>query len=215
MLTVRRRNIAGATASSRLYRCFPAGLVWLKCAAGNPSLTACCSLLCCCLTLAVRLSLGCTLLGRALAVSFLVAGLLFLLGVILTVLCPSSAIAGASSRLGRRAGCVSWIFSSAFGASTSRPFACASTFTSTCRRFSCQPQCSADTICRTFCRYGQRRSEHCVSNHARQGRFVARDSRVQANTSDDFIRFFCYFDDTHDEDHPKKPIQTTGNGGYH
>ena len=57
-LSVRRPDIAGSPMRTGLYGRFPAGPVWSKCAAGTPALTDGCSLLCCCLTLAIRLCLG-------------------------------------------------------------------------------------------------------------------------------------------------------------
>ena len=200
-LTVGRRDIAGASASTGLHRCFPAESAWTGHTAGASSLTAGCAFLPCRLTLAAGLRLGCILLGCVPVLFLLSVGLLFLPGIGLAGLSPAAAVAGASCRTA--------------DPSHSRAFSYAGALANPRRRFSGQAQSAADPVRRPLCHHGQGGSEHGVGDYARESRFTAGDSRIQADAGDDLIRLFRHLNNADDEHHPEKHVWETGDGGYH
>lgn len=164
---------------SGLYGRFPAGPVWLKCAAGSPPLTDGRMFLRCRLTLAAGLCLGRVLPGSTLAVFLLsAAGLL--------CLCPATAVAGTSSRLGRSSAESAdsstsrhtKTFARPFEGPASRTFTCTGTLANARRRFPGQSQCTADTLCRPLRYHGHGGAEYSVGDHAGESRAVAGDGRI-------------------------------------
>ena len=159
-LATRRSYITGPPASTRLYGCFPAGLLCGKCAAEAHRIPT--RFLCCFLTLAASLRLGGILL-ICLAV--------FLLAACLSSFCVVTAVAAASGCMGRRTADIcrsSKAFSGSFESSASRVLAHTGALANACCRLSCQSQGAADSTCRAFCYHRKGRAEYGIGNHARE-----------------------------------------------
>lgn len=168
---------AGGPLRAGLYGCFPAGPVWLKCAAGSPPLTDGRMFLRCRLTLAAGLCLGRVMLDTL---------VMFLLTVGFVGLRLATAVAGTSSRLSRStaesadssASRRTKTFASPFEGPASRAFPYTDTLANARRRFPSQSQRTADTLCRPLCHHGHGGAEYSVGDHARESRAVAGDGRV-------------------------------------
>ena len=221
-LTVGRRDIAGAPASTGLHRRFPAGPVWTECTAGASSLTAGCAFLLCRLTLTIGLGLGRILLGCVPVLFLPGVGLLFLPGIGLAGLRPAATVAGTSGHLGRSAtnpadsaSRSAKTFPGALEGSASRAFSYAGALANPGRRFSGQAQSAANPVCRPLCHHGQGGAEYGVGDYAGETGLVSSDGWIQADPGDNFVRLFRHLDDADDQHHPQEHVWKAGDSGHH
>ena len=137
-------------------------------------------------------------------------GLLFLPGVGLAGLSPSAAIAWTScrtadpahSRANRSAADPAdsasrsaKTFPGTLEGSASRAFSYAGALANPGRRFSGQAQSATNPVCRPLCHHGQGSAEHGVGDDTGKCGFTAGDSRIQADSGDNFIRLFRHLND--------------------